>query len=173
MAKKPEIKAKPKRGLKEKPKPKIVAKAQPKSKVRKRKKAIPPVRTVRTARARATFLTILEETCNVSEAARAAGMGRRSAYDWREDDADFAAAWDDAIEAAADKLEQVAFERAKAGTSDRMLEILLKAHRPQFREKQRLEHSGPDGGPIEYQRLSDEEVEARIRAHEAAVKGDG
>jgi hypothetical protein len=32
--------------------------------------------------------------------------------------------------------------------------------------KDRHEHSGPNGGPIPYRELSDEEVEARIRAHE-------
>jgi hypothetical protein len=30
------------------------------------------------------------------------------------------------------------------------------------------EHSGPNGGPIEYAKLSDQEIAARIAAHEAA-----
>lgn len=95
--------------------------------------------TIRTARARTTFLTTLETTCNVAESARAAGMGRSAAYDWRRDDAVFAADWEQALESAADKLEQVAFERAKEGLSDRMLEILLKAHRPKYRDKQEVD----------------------------------
>ena len=33
--------------------------------------------------------------------------------------------------------------------SDRLLEILAKAHRPKFRENQRVEVSGPGGGPVE------------------------
>ena len=33
---------------------------------------------------------------------------------------------------------------------------------------QSLEHSGPGGGPIEYRDLSDDEIAARIAAHEAA-----
>lgn len=35
----------------------------------------------------------------------------------------------------------------------------------------RHEHTGRNGAPIEYRNLSDEEIEARIRAHEAA-RGD-
>lgn len=95
-----------------------------------------------TDRARDTFVRVLAETCNVTEAARQAGVGRRTVYEWRDTDPAFAAAWSDAEEAAADKLEQVAFERASAGQSDRMLEILLKAHRPKYRDKQGLELTG-------------------------------
>jgi hypothetical protein len=100
-------------------------------------------RTIRTDHARAEFLRVLSESCNVSEAARAAGIGRRSAYDWRDDDEQFAADWKEAEEAAADKLEKFAWDRATTDKSDRMLEILLKAHRPEkFVEKQKVEHSG-------------------------------
>jgi hypothetical protein len=97
-------------------------------------------RNGRTDRARATFLRVLEETCNVTEAARQAGISRRTMYDWRDDDPDFAADWKDAEEASADKLEEVAFTRAKSGLSDRMLEILLKGHRPKYRDKQQVDH---------------------------------
>lgn len=87
-------------------------------------------RTVRPDRARETFLATLAETCNVSESARRAGIGRRTAYDWKAADPEFAAAWEDAEEQATDELEKVARQRAIDG-SDRMLEILLKAHRPE------------------------------------------
>lgn len=117
-------------------------------------------RTTRTDRARETFLAVLADTCNVSEAARKAGIGRSSAYEWREDDPTFAAAWDQAEQEAADKLEREAWRRAVEGTdkpvtfqgaitatykeySDRMLELLLKAHRPdKFKERVANEHSG-------------------------------
>jgi hypothetical protein len=103
---------------------------------------------------------VLADTCNVSEACRTANIGRTTAYEWREADPSFAAAWKDAEEAAADKLEREAWRRAVEGTdkpvtfqgvitatykeySDRMLEILLKAHRPEkFVEKSKVEHSG-------------------------------
>jgi hypothetical protein len=97
------------------------------------------MRTIRTDRARATFLKTLAATCNVTRAAHRAGMGRTAAYDWRSDDAEFAKEWDDAIEAAADRLEEVAFRRAKTGQSDRLLEILIKAHRPKYRDKQEVD----------------------------------
>lgn len=87
-------------------------------------------KTIRTARARAAFLAHFAEHGNVTAAAKAAGMSRNAAYCWRNDDPDFAADWDDAEQQAVDKLEQVARERA-IDSSDRMMEILLKAHRPE------------------------------------------
>ena len=131
-----------------------------------------PQRTVRTDRARATFLETLRDTCNVSEAARKAGIGRSSVYEWRSEDAGFAAAWDEAEAEAIDNLEGKVYERALSGQSDRLAEILLKAHRPEkYVERYRSEITGKDGGPVEYRNLSDEEVAARIRAHEAARAG--
>lgn len=103
----------------------------------------------------------------MSHSARAAGMSRDSAYAWRDDDADFAEAWEQALESAADKLEQVAFQRAKDGQSDRMLEILLKAHRPKYREKQALELTGKDGGAIKTESTSIE-ITAAMSAEDAA-----
>lgn len=91
---------------------------------------MPRGRTVRTARARAEFLRVFSDTCNVSEAARAAGIGRSAAYEWRDADQQFAKDWDEAEQVAVDTLEFVARTRAREGKSDRMLEILLKAHRP-------------------------------------------
>jgi hypothetical protein len=117
-------------------------------------------RTRRTDRAREIFIATLSEFCNVSEAARAAGIARSTAYEWREDDAEFAALWDEAEQHAADKLEREAWRRAVEGVekpvyyrgdevghvkeySDRMLEILLKGHRPEkFVDRIKAEHSG-------------------------------
>jgi hypothetical protein len=83
------------------------------------------------ARAKSKFLAKLEDRANISEAAIAAGVDRKTVYRWRETDEDFAAAWDAAIEAAVDKLESHAWNRATEDNSDRMLEILLKGHRPE------------------------------------------
>ena len=141
-------------------------------------------RPARTDRARENFLGVLRETCNVSESARAAGIGRRTAYEWKEAEADFAAEWEDAEQEAADKLEREAWRRAVEGVdkpvtfqgiitatykeySDRMLEILLKGHRPEkFVERVRSEHSAPDGGPIRHSINLDgatPEVSARLK----------
>src|SRR3990167_1973902 len=82
-------------------------------------------------RAQAKFLNVLRVSCNVAGACRAAKIGRRTAYDWRAADEEFALAWKDAEEEAADALEQVAWKRATEGQSDRLMEILLKGHRPE------------------------------------------
>jgi len=129
-------------------------------------------KTVRTDRARATFLNTLRESCNVSESARAAGISRSAAYEWRDADADFAAAWLEAEEEAGDRLEREAWRRAVDGTdkpvmfqgritdtykeySDRMLEILLKAHRPEkFVERVKSELTGRNGGPIQTENVA-------------------
>lgn len=102
----------------------------------------------RTNRAREMFLDELRKTCNVSHAARAAGVGRRTVYQWRDADPAFAEAWADAEEEAVDALELAARERAM-DSSDRMMEILLKAHRPEkYVERVRSELTGANGGPI-------------------------
>jgi hypothetical protein len=118
-----------------------------------------------TDRAREKFLEVLRATCNVSEAARSIGVSRTAAYERRSDPI-FAMAWDEAEQEAADRLEREAWRRAAEGTkkpivykgkvtghyleySDRMLELLLKAHRPdKFRERVSTEVSGPKGDPI-------------------------
>ncbi len=49
---------------------------------------------------RARFLASLRETPNVSLAGVNAGIARNAAYEWREDDAKFAVAWEDALSVA-------------------------------------------------------------------------
>ena len=95
----------------------------------------------------AAFLHALRQTGNVSAAARAAGTCRSRCYEARQRDRGFAAAWADALEEAADRLEMEAFRRAVEGVgeerffrgdvvgtvtcySDRLLMFLLKARRP-------------------------------------------
>lgn len=119
----------------------------------------PQTRALQIARAREVFLQALRDTCNVSEACREAGISRPTAYAWRENAA-FAAAWADAEQEAIDSLEREAWRRGRDGVdkpvvhqgvitttfkeySDRMLEILLKAHRPEkYRERQDVKLSG-------------------------------
>ena len=102
----------------------------------------------------------LAEGWSVTRAAAKAGMGRMTAYDWRERDPEFAAAWDQAIEDGTDKLEDEAHRRAFHGTdkpvyqskelvghireySDTLAIFLLKARRPdKFKDRQQHEHAG-------------------------------
>ena len=102
-----------------------------------------------TSRARETFLKSLAISPNVSAACRAAKFSRKTAYNLKADDPVFSEAWDEVIEASIDELEIVARDRALRGESDKLMEILLKAHRPEkYVEKRLLEHSGPQGGAI-------------------------
>jgi hypothetical protein len=96
------------------------------------------------------FLTALRQSPNISRAADAAGLSRQAAYKARDADPEFAADWDDALGTALDKLEGVAYDRA-IGESDTLAIFLLKSHRPQiYGDRNRLEVSGPDGGPVEF-----------------------
>jgi len=105
-------------------------------------------RTKRTVELTEKFLKSLSRYGNVLRAAKAAKVGRSTVYEWREEDEDFAAAWDRALEDAADNLEAEAYRRAVTGTlkgvyyqgeridterqySDALLTLLLKANRPQ------------------------------------------
>lgn len=120
-------------------------------------------------RAREVFIDALSRGVSVTGAFTKAGLPRSTVYDWRGSDADFAKAWDDAIEAGADVLEDEAFRRAYHGVSepltsmgrpvknedgsimtiqkysDTLMTLLLKARKPEkFRERidQKTEHSG-------------------------------
>jgi hypothetical protein len=92
------------------------------------------------------FLSVLAETCNVSEACRRSAVPMTVAYRRRKMDAAFRAGWLDAIASAYQRLELVLLDRAfngtekvirrKDGSEERMLEYsnqlgltLLKMHR--------------------------------------------
>jgi hypothetical protein len=133
-----------------------------------------------TDRRRASFLECLAETGNVSAAARSAGVARSGAYALRLADEAFAAAWAEAQAQALDALEMEARRRAVEGIeqpvlyggkpvhdaggapvtlrhySDRLLELLLKARRPDaFKTTDEAED---DDGPA----LDDDERVRRI-----------
>jgi len=105
-------------------------------------------------------MATLRDTGNITASCMVAGIHRTTAYRRYEADKAFAALWDSAIEVSVDKLELVARDRALQGVkepvyykgkvvgeihkpSDRLMELLLKAHRPdKFNPVQKLEHSG-------------------------------
>jgi len=65
-------------------------------------------------------------------------MGRQTAYDWRKEDPDFAAAWDDAYECGSDWYEDKLRSKAAAGDTACII-FALKSRRPdQYRE--RIQH---------------------------------
>jgi hypothetical protein len=91
------------------------------------------------------FLTILGISANVRMACAQAGITRKTAYKWKEENKDFSEMWDSAVEDGLDVLEYALFKRELA-TSDRAAEFLLKVKR--YKDALKLEHSGPAGGPM-------------------------
>jgi AcrR family transcriptional regulator len=116
---------------------------------------------------RAKFLEHYKELCVISKAAEAAGIQRRTFYDWLEKSAEFKAAFEDARKHVSEKLEAEAIRRAYDGVeepvfykglqigtirkySDTLLIFLLKAADPEkYREKSSLELTGRSDQPIE------------------------
>lgn len=123
-------------------------------------------RTIRAHKKRQAFLDALAETASVFAACRESGLARRTAYDWRAEDPDFAAAWDKALDIGTDALEDEATRRAFHGYdepvhykgkatsairkySDTLLIFMLKARRPErFKERAAHELTGEGGGPV-------------------------
>lgn len=104
-------------------------------------------RASRTPKKRRDFLAALAETGNVLKSCKRAKVGRRTVYDWRETDPEFATLWDAAAELGTDALEDEAVRRATDGVtkpiyqlgkkvgavreySDTLLIFLLKGRRP-------------------------------------------
>lgn len=81
----------------------------------------------------------------MTAAATAANLDRNFCYMHRKRDPEFAAAWDEAIEAGTDILEDVAAQRA-VRSSDVLLMFLLNGRRPdKFNARQKLDLSNSDG----------------------------
>jgi hypothetical protein len=139
------------------------------------------------------FLRALERCGCIVHAARAARVKRRRVYRRRDQDARFAARMAVALDRAMDRAEGELFRRAVRGVlrkkftgkgepvndpatgeqyverefSDRLLALLLQAHRPKYRPVVKNELSGPGGGPIrsaeaeeiDLSKLTDDELE--------------
>jgi hypothetical protein len=93
------------------------------------------------------FLAAFAESGNISRAAAAAEIDRRTHTNWLKDDKDYAAAFLEAREHAADTLEELARLRAAAG-SDLLMIFLLKGLRPDI-YRERHEITGKKGKAIE------------------------
>ena len=80
------------------------------------------------------FLEALTAQGTVYHAAQAAGISRQTAYRWREEDLDFAFAWDEAIDNAVDAVENTIYQQAVGGNTLAAI-FYLKAHRPIYRDR--------------------------------------
>jgi hypothetical protein len=72
-------------------------------------------RTKRTPEREVKFLEALKTGASVYAAARIAGIGRQTAYDWRNEDDVFAALWEEAVECGTDLMEDEAKRRGMDG----------------------------------------------------------
>jgi hypothetical protein len=124
-------------------------------------------------RMRERFLKELAQRGIVLDACAVAGVARPTVYEWRGADPEFAKAWEDALEIAADVLEREAWRRAVEGVdkpligrvgkdkdgvittvkeySDTLMGRLLGARRPEkFRERHEITQNGVTRIKIEY-----------------------
>lgn len=139
----------------------------------------------RTRRAKAAFLAAFRKRGIVLRASIAAKVGRRTVYDWLQQDSSFKQAYDDALEDAIDLVEEEAIRRAVDGVrkpvyqagslvghvqeySDSLTIAVLKGRRADVYNRERHEHSGPNGGPI--RTAPDEAIDARIAELERQLK---
>lgn len=138
----------------------------------------------------ALFLEELARSGNVSLAAKFAGLDRNKFYDARAVDPEFAQAWSDALDQAADLLEEEARRRGHDGVeepvfgrisreqdgqigairkySDTLLIFLLKGCRPD-KYRERREISGPGGGPLRVEYVNDWRANGNGQAADAAL----
>jgi hypothetical protein len=112
------------------------------------------------------FLELLSQTGIVSTATKALNLDRMQIYKMRNSDPEFRAAWDHALEQAAETLEAEARRRALEGVeepvwyqgaqvgytkrySDILLMFLLKGNNPEkFKERSSNELTGAGGAPL-------------------------
>lgn len=125
-------------------------------------------RTKRTQERVEKFLTALDQARgNVSDACDLAGIGRQTAYDWRQGDESFRALWEAIVDKHMDALESEVYRRAYEGCnkpvfyqgeqcgsvteySDTLAMFILKGHRPEkYRENIKQEIGGPNSGLIQ------------------------
>ena len=87
------------------------------------------------------FLAALKQGHTVTSACQIAKVGRTTAYAARKREPAFPAAWQEVEQEAIEVLEAEAYRRAMAG-SDKLMEFLLKARRPQiYRDRMDLRHA--------------------------------
>ena len=114
-----------------------------------------------------SFLEALATGLSVTGALTSSGLARSTAYALRENKDGFREAWDEAIEHGTDVLEDEARRRAKDGIeepvfqggmqvgtklkySDTLMMFLLNGRRPEkYKQTQRVEMTGKDGGDLE------------------------
>ncbi|HEY1772440.1 MAG TPA: hypothetical protein VGH91_04530 [Gammaproteobacteria bacterium] len=100
------------------------------------------------------FLVAIEDGLSITSAAKRAGMSRQYAYELKDKDPEFSRLWDESVEAATDKLEEAAFERAH-DSSDQMMSFLLRARRPKkYGDKRTIDLNASVTGSLGFEDLT-------------------
>lgn len=109
----------------------------------------------------------------INRACRAVGVHRTTVFRARNDDEKFAQICSDIEEGIVDEIEHTGMQRAML-QSDRLIEFFLKAKRPlTYRDNVRVEHTGPDGGPIGHVHLHAEVEPERPSRVAELLSGQG
>ena len=87
-----------------------------------------------TPETRNKFIDALASTGQVNSACEIAGIDKKTAYNWRNSDKEFAVKWSDAIDQSTSELEDEAIRRAM-DKSDNLLMFLLKSRDPKYRDR--------------------------------------
>lgn len=113
------------------------------------------------------FLDMLAMGKSPAYACKSADLGYTTVQEWRREDPEFAAQWAEAVEQGVDLLEDEARRRAYEGCerpvfqggievgrvteySDTLMTVLLKGRRKKV-FADRIENTGPEGGPIQHE----------------------
>lgn len=128
------------------------------------------------------FLAAIRLFPNITEAAKAVGCHRSSHYEWLKSDPDYAERFRDAMDEGLDTIEKAAIDLAtgklskkivSAGKvlgeepvySERMIEMLLRAHRPdRYRDRSSHEITGKDGGAVRVEQEVSPDFVAKVLA---------
>lgn len=113
------------------------------------------------------ILERLREGWSYANACTAAGVARRTFYNWRQEDPEFEAKVAEALEAGLDTAEDAI--RRHWRRDWRAAHATLVARRQAVYGRQRLEVTGADGGPLQVTDLSDTDRAARVAALLAAA----
>lgn len=133
-----------------------------------------------TAEWKAAWLEAFAEHLTVTAACEAAEVGRSSVYQARKADPEFAASWDEVEAKITDTLEREAYRRATEGVeqpvfhqgrqvgtvlkfSDRMLEMLLRARKPEkYRDRISIEDEREAAARRELEAATDAELDSKL-----------
>lgn len=97
----------------------------------------------------ALILDALSGLAGKGEAAKAAGISRKTLYNWRDANPDFAEALEDVDEGVTDLVESSALRKAiREGDTTMQIFLLKTRRRDIYGDRQTLEHTGKDGAPL-------------------------